>query len=208
MALASLTGMTRAHQIVQQSITEHIYAAILQHSWTGERFAKLTSLDWIDAMWLLICAMCIISPFVKRERSRMHCNADISSSISISSLVSKWDRVSNPVGSRKKVGENGSLVHWSSAKVVWSTIRVDPAKTDELRSCLSNIVRISCNIISFLALPKYGPFDSAGEIDALFLADLKQLLYGTHVKLNLGGHPKASLYKSRSAQSQSNYRGN
>ena len=47
---ALLTGITKAHQTVQHSITEHIYAARRQHSRTGDRFGKLASLDWTDAM--------------------------------------------------------------------------------------------------------------------------------------------------------------
>ncbi len=147
----SPTGITKAHQTVQHSIIEHTYAARWQHSRTGERFGKPTSLDWIDAVWLLIRAISITSPFVKRGRSRMHCNACISSSTSMSSLVSMWDRVWNPGGSRKKFGENGSLVHWSSAKVVWSTMRLDPARIEEFRSCLSASVRVGHkNIASLL----------------------------------------------------------
>jgi hypothetical protein len=108
---SSPTGITKAHHTVQHSITEHIYAARQQHFWTGERFGKLISLDWIDAVWLLICAISITSALVKRGTSRMHCNAFISLSTSMKSSVSKWECIWNPGGSRKKVGENGSLVH-------------------------------------------------------------------------------------------------
>ena len=67
----------------------------------------------------------------------MHCNSCISSSTSINSLVKRWDRFWNPGGNRKRSGENGALIHSSSAKVVWSTIRLDPVIKEEFKSCLS-----------------------------------------------------------------------
>ena len=184
---------------MQHSITEHIYAARRQHFWTGERLDKPISLDWIDAVWLLICAISITSPLVERGTSRMLCNACISSSTSMKSSVSKWDRIWNPGGSRKKVGENGSLVHWSSAKVVWSTIRREPAKIEEFRSCLLANVSLSHTWTFHQRLPKYSPFDSAREINALRSTGIKQLLHCPHVKLNLRRHPKASLHNQISA---------
>lgn len=179
--------------MVQHSILEHRYAAREQHSKTQERFSKLTSRDWIDPRWLLICAIDIIVRLPELVKSRMHCNPCTSSSISINSLVSKWDRAWNPVGSWKKLGENGSLLHWSSVKVVWSTMRLDPVMTVEFKSCLLTDVRVSNTRLVPRSLPKYGPFDSAAKIYSLCLTDIKQLAYCLHMKLSLRLHPKASL---------------
>lgn len=45
----SRTGITKAHQTLQHSITEHMYAAQRQQERTGLSSGKPTSLDWIDA---------------------------------------------------------------------------------------------------------------------------------------------------------------
>lgn len=56
-------------------------------------------------------------------------------------------------------------------------------------------------------LPKYGPFDSATEMNALRLTELKQQLHCTYMKLNLGRHPKASLDNQISVRRSSRHRG-
>lgn len=49
-------------------------------------------------------------------------------------------------------------------------------------------------------LPKYGPFDSASEMNALRLTELKQQLNCPYMKLNLRRPPKASLDNQISVQ--------
>lgn len=45
-------------------MTEQLYAARRQHSCTGEAAGNDISLDWMEAVWLLIDAISVGSPLV------------------------------------------------------------------------------------------------------------------------------------------------
>jgi hypothetical protein len=86
-----LTGIVEVRQSLQRSIVEHRYAARWQHSEIEQQFGKFTSLDWIDAWWLSMCAIEMISSSPKKVESRMHCNAKTSLSTSTKSWPSKCE---------------------------------------------------------------------------------------------------------------------
>ncbi len=56
-------------------------------------------------------------------------------------------------------------------------------------------------------LPKYGPFDSASEMNAIGLTELKQQLHCPYMKLNPRRHPKASLDNQISVRRSSRHWG-
>ena len=56
-------------------------------------------------------------------------------------------------------------------------------------------------------LPKYGPFDSASEMNVLRLTELKQQLHCPYMKLNLRRHPEASLKNQISVRRSSRHQG-
>lgn len=137
------------------------------------------------------------SPSKKNGTSLIYCNACISSSTSVSSGVSKWARDRKPGGNRRVSGENLDLVHWSSGKVVWLAMRLDPVKIEEFRSCLPDAVRVSrshlTGLFSGFALPEYGAFDTRGYMNAPRLANGEELPHSPHVELDLGCHAQTSL---------------
>ena len=82
-------------------------------------------------------------------------------------------------------------------------MRLELAKIEEFRSCLSASVRVSHkNTVLHPCLPKYGPFDPTSKRNALLLAGLKQQLHCPHMKLDLRRHPKASLDKQNISLTQ------
>lgn len=92
------TGMTSAHHTLQQSITEHRYTPSLQQSNNSERSFNPMRRDWMDAVWLFIWAICMLSPLVNLGISRIHRKAFTSSTISMKSGVRRCDEAWKPGG--------------------------------------------------------------------------------------------------------------
>lgn len=79
-------------------------------------------------------------------------------------------------------------------------MRLDPVRMEEFRSCLSGICvsysKTHRTRLGF-ALPEYRAPNSAADMDALLLTDVKELPHSPHMKLDLGRHPKASLEQGK-----------